>query len=207
MTKIIACFAFFLLLISCNESRPGKNHSSTDKETNQVEEKSLLTLGGEKQYVEITGTSDKKPVLLFIHGGPGWPQTPQLRYFNADLTKDFILVTWDQRGCGKSFLQNPEPGNMTLDQIVSDAHELTLLLKDKFKQQKIFLAGYSWGSIVGLTLARKYPADYISYTGIAQVINMKLGMQTTQNWLKERAKEKNDTVTLESLQRLRASDS
>lgn len=30
--------------------------------------------------------------MLFLHGEPGWPQTPQLRYFNADLAKDVILV-------------------------------------------------------------------------------------------------------------------
>lgn len=41
---------------------------------NKMEEKNMLVLGGEKQYVEITAESDEAPVLLFIHGGPGWPK-------------------------------------------------------------------------------------------------------------------------------------
>lgn len=197
MKKIVIFLILLSLLLTCTNRQPVK----------KVEEKSLLNLGSEKQYVEITGVSDKNPVLLFIHGGPGWPQTPQLRYFNSGLTKSFILVTWDQRGCGKSYLHDSTASNLTLDQIVADAHELTQFLKEKFKQQKIFLVGFSWGSAVGLTLAKKYPGDYLAYTGISQVINMKQGMEVTQEWLAERAKEKNDTATLKILKRLNQKDS
>lgn len=168
-----------------------------------IEEKSLIELGGEKQYVEITGSSDKNPVLLFIHGGPGWTQTPQLRYFNADLTKDFTLVAWDQRGTGKSFMENPAPKNVTLEQITADAHELTQKLKAKFGQQKIYLAGYSWGSIVGMNLAQKYADDYHAYIGIGQVVNMKRGMEISQEWLANQAKEKGDKETLKTLEKLK----
>jgi pimeloyl-ACP methyl ester carboxylesterase len=207
MKKIIVVLISLLYLFSCTNRQantPGIDIDSTNK---KVEEKYLLKLGGEKQYVEITGESGKNPVLLFIHGGPGWPQTPQLRYFNADLAKNFTLATWDQRGCGKSYIYDSLAENLTLDQIVSDAHELTQFLKEKFKQKKIFLAGFSWGSIVGLTLAQKYSEDYILYVGISQVINMKQGMEVTQNWLAERAKEKNDFTTLKDLERLRQGDS
>ena len=66
-----------------------------------VKEKIFIDLGGEKQYIEITGDSKNNPVLLFLHGGPGWPQTPHLRYFNAALTKHMTVVAWEQSGCGK----------------------------------------------------------------------------------------------------------
>ena len=155
---------------------------------NKMEEKNMLVLGGEKQYVEITAESDEAPVLLFIHGGPGWPQTPFLRYFNSDLSKRFVLVSWDQRGCGKSYMSNPNPPNMTLAQIVSDAHELTAYLKKKFSQRRIYLAGFSWGSIVGMELAQKYPEDYSAFISISQVVNINKGMEVTQQWLTEEAK-------------------
>lgn len=173
---------------------------------NKIEEKSFINLGGEIQYVEITGESTDNPVLLFIHGGPGWPQTPQLRYQNAALTKKFILATWDQRGSGKSFINNPQAKNVSLAQIVTDAHELTVLLKEKFHKNKILLAGFSWGSIVGLALAEKYPQDYAAYIGISQVINIHEGLTVTQNWISKQAKKNNDTATLHILTQLKSND-
>ena len=171
-----------------------------------VQERSLIELGGEKQSVEITGKSDKNPVLLFIHGGPGWPQTPQLRYFNADLLKAFILATWDQRGCGKSYVYDSVAPDVTLEQIVSDAHELTQRLKNKFHAKRIYLAGFSWGSVVGLKLVQRYPEDYLAYVGISQVISMKKGMQVSQQWVRQQAMQKNDTATVHIVQGLQGHD-
>jgi pimeloyl-ACP methyl ester carboxylesterase len=197
--KILFSFvAALLFLTACNPNAHKKGVA--------VNEKSLISLGGEKQYVEITGASNLKPVLLFIHGGPGWPQTPFLRYYNADIAKNFILVSWDQRGCGKTYLNNPNPENMTLQQIVADAHQLTAYLKDKFQQQKIYIAGFSWGSIVGLQLAQQYPEDYEAYIGISQVINMKKGMEVSQLWLTDQATKAKDTATLQVLQKLKSKD-
>ncbi len=197
------CLFLLAGLVSCT------SHSLRHEKTNpgvKVESKSLVELGGEKQYVEMTGESDTNPVMLFIHGGPGWPQTPMLRYFNSSLAKYFTLVTWDQRGCGLSYLHDSMPPNMSLEQIVADAHELTLKLKAQFKQEKIYLVGYSWGSIVGINLAQKYPGDYLAYVGAAQVINMRKGMEITQEWIRQQAlAEKNDSV-LQVLAKLKAKD-
>ena len=192
MKIFFTIIAALLLLNSCNTATKG----------NAILEKSLITLGGEKQYVEISGTSDTKPVLLFLHGGPGWPQTPFLRYFNKDITKAFILVSWDQRGSGLSYVNNPNPANMTLQQIVNDAHELTNYLKNKFNQRKIYIAGYSWGSIVGMQLAIQFPEDYEAYISISQIINLKKGMAVSQQWLKDQATKDKDTATLNSLQQI-----
>ncbi|MBS1793016.1 MAG: alpha/beta hydrolase [Acidobacteria bacterium] len=169
----------------------------------KVDEKLFIELGDERQHVEMRGESDGNPVLLFIHGGPGWPETPQLRYFNADLTKAFTLVAWEQRGAGKSFMKNPAPKNVTLEQIVADARELTAKLREKFKQPKIYLAGYSWGSIVGINLVEKYPEDYAAYIGIGQVVNMKRGMEISQEWLAGQAREKGDAAALKTLEKLK----
>ncbi|MBL7700666.1 MAG: alpha/beta hydrolase [Ferruginibacter sp.] len=204
MKHNLLLFFALILLLACNNQQ---NKSVIGDLTGaKVDEKTFMTLGGEKQYIEITGQSDKSPVLLFIHGGPGWPQTPQLRYFNAALTKKFIVATWDQRGCGLSYLQDTAAPNVSLQQIVADAHEYTQFLKKKFKQDKIYLAGFSWGSNAGLVLAQKYPEDYLAYAGISQVVNLKKGMQVTQKWLEEQAAKKNDNETLSTLRQLRKGD-
>ncbi|ULQ53986.1 alpha/beta fold hydrolase [Flavihumibacter fluvii] len=206
--KLILACALFVVTFLCSIF---SCHSIAQQKTGQtahspVSIKTMLDIGGEKQYVEITGASDKEPVILFIHGGPGWPQIPQLRYFNSAITQSFILATWDQRGCGLSYLNNPSPLNMTLHQIVEDAHQLTQYLLKKFHKKKIILAGYSWGSIVGVELALRYPQDYSAYIGIAQVINVKEGMAISQKWLTGRATEKGDINTLKTIAQLQMHD-
>ena len=203
LVTFILCILFFA---SCHCNQTKESRKSTNQLQVIVAEKSFIELGGQKQYVEITSESNKNPVLLFLHGGPGWPQTPQLRYFNSDLTKTFTLVAWDQSGCGKSYLNDSVPKNLSLNQIINDAHELTQILKQKFHQSKIYLAGYSWGSIVGMHLAEKYPEDYLIYVGISQVINMKKGIIISREWIAQKAKEKSDSETLKILSRLNTSD-
>jgi pimeloyl-ACP methyl ester carboxylesterase len=202
MKKFFLIATLVFVIISC-QNKSSKDLTNHDNSlVNIITDSAFVTLGGEKQYVETLSKSNNNPLLLFIHGGPGWPQTPQLRYFNSELTDAYTVVIWEQRGSGKSFQNNPNPGNMTLDQLLSDAHELTLLLKKKYNKKKIYLAGYSWGSVIGMNLALKYPDDYIAYIGISQLINMKKGMEISQKWLEAKAKENHDTTTLNILRRL-----
>lgn len=61
----------------------------------------------------------------------------------------------------------------TIEQFVSDAHEIIQYLLSRFKKQKLFLAGHSWGSIIGLQIANKYPKYIEAYIGIGQIVHMK----------------------------------
>jgi proline iminopeptidase len=205
--KNLVCALFIVLGSFCKgQTVKTANDTRQQNEAVAVDEKSFIVLGGEKQYVEMTGSSSKNPVLLFLHGGPGWPQTPHLRYFNAALTKSMTLVAWEQSGCGKSLLNNPEPRSLSLDQIIRDAHQLTQILKKKFKKDKIYLAGFSWGSVVGVHLIEKYPEDFSAYIGISQVINLKQGIKLSRAWIAARAKENNDLETLKVLEQIAKRD-
>lgn len=195
-----------LLMASCGGGENREKNLARRVDSLSVNTRGYLMLGGESQYVETFGTSQDLPLLLFIHGGPGWPQTPMLRHLNADLGKHFIVATWDQRGCGLSYMRDTAAPNMSLAQIVKDAHELTGILQKKFAQKKIWLAGFSWGSIVGMELAKQYPEDYVAYVSISQVINIAAGMRVTQDWLKKEATAKNDRSTLTALSKLRGAN-
>jgi pimeloyl-ACP methyl ester carboxylesterase len=183
------------LLLGCRSATPAK----TDPPADAVAEHTYLTLGGSPQYVEITSASARQPVLLFIHGGPGWPQTPMLRSLNADLPTGVTLVSWDQRGAGLSYLRDSMPGNVTLDQIVADGHELTRYLQQRFHQRKIYLAGFSWGSIIGVRLAQQYPEDYAGYIGTGQVVNVRRGVSLSREWLRGQMQAAGDTAGLRVL--------
>ncbi|PWU03752.1 MAG: hypothetical protein C5B52_02820 [Bacteroidetes bacterium] len=194
-----------LLFFACNQGSKTKTISK-DSVATSINEQTYVELGGEKQYVEVIGQSEKNPVLLFIHGGPGWPQTPQLRYFNSALAKQMTLVSWDQPGCGKSILKDSNTAKISLDQFVEDAHDLTQWLKKKYNKQQIYVAGFSWGSIVGLTLIQKYPGDYKAYFGISQVLNVKQSIKRSRKWIAEKARAAEDEEALKILNRLDKKD-
>lgn len=205
--KYLILLATAVLLLSCQNQNNGDGQEQQIESTKPVHEKTFVTLGGEEQYVEMTGASDQLPVLLFLHGGPGWPQTPHLRYFNADLTKEMIVVSWDQAGCGLSYMKNPNPKNLSPESLINDAHELTQYLKEKFNKKKIFLLGFSYGSVIGLQLAEKYPEDYHKYIGVSQIINTQENWDESMNWLRQQAHQKEDTAALRQLDLIDRRDS
>lgn len=195
--------AIYLLLSSASlqaEITSIFNQSSANQPT--IHKQFYLELGKEEQYIEILSHSETNPVLLFIHGGPAWPQTPQLRYYSAELAKKYTLVIWEQRGAGKSYMKNPNPSNLSLQQILNDGHELTGWLKAQYNQEKIYLAGYSWGSMLGAKLAYQYPNDYKAYIGIAQITNLENRKQVSLEWLEKQViqgADANDLALLEKV--------
>jgi pimeloyl-ACP methyl ester carboxylesterase len=131
-----------------------------------------VMLGGLKQsiYINSNNTSNN-PILLILHGGPGYAMLPLFHTYNFDLENKFTVVNWDQRGAGKSYSDTIPTETMTLNQLIADAHELTLKLKARFKQDKIYLLGHSSGTMIGILLAAKYPEDYHAYIGVGQVVS------------------------------------
>ncbi len=187
-----------LILWSCQ--------STKEKPLAAIHQKHFVELGGEEQYIEVISESLDNPVLLLVHGGPAWPQTPQTRYLNLDLAKDYTLVLWEQRGAGQSYLKNPTPDNMSLEQIIQDGHQATAWAKKEFNQDKILLVGYSWGSIVGAYMAQQQPEDYHAYVGVAQFINKSKGMEIAQSWLLEQATKADDQADLVALDSLKTAE-
>ena len=91
-----------------------------------VDRKCKVTLGGLPQKIHIRG-DETKPVLLFLHGGPGVCNRHTVMTVHADLQKDFLVVAWDQRGSGGSY-KGAAVETLTIDRLVDDAHELVLWL-------------------------------------------------------------------------------
>ena len=116
-----------------------------------------ITLGEEKQWVLIRSHDISKPVLIFLHGGPGSACIFYATYAMGGLEQDFVVVTWDQRGSGKSYHEGIDPNSLTFDQLYSDTHELIVKMKSRFGVDKVYLMGLSWGSILGANIAKNYP--------------------------------------------------
>jgi pimeloyl-ACP methyl ester carboxylesterase len=138
-----------------------------------------LFIGKVKQWILIRGKDFDNPVLLFLHGGPGTSEMCLLREYTAELEKDFVVVTWDQRSAGKSFAAKDPATSMNIDTFVSDTHELTNYLLYRFNKEKIFLMGHSWGTVVGVLTVQ----NFLHYTMLTLVLVRSLICSKANNYL------------------------
>ena len=158
-----------------------------------------IELGNAEQYLIIRGEEKKsKPIMLFLHGGPGVPELFTMKKEMAELEKKFVMVYWEQRGAGKSY----KAKGLTLEQIVSDTQELSRWLIEHYAQEKIYLMGHSWGTFLGLLVLQKSPEYYHAYMGIGQVTHQYEAEKNSLAWIKEKSKECHDKKGIKKLSTL-----
>lgn len=129
-----------------------------------------VKLGGVEQWITVRGKSATNPVLLFLSGGPGGTELAWFRHQNAALEDNFVVVIWEQRGAGKSYAASPY-SQITVDRLVEDGHELVEQLKARFHQEKVYVLGHSWGTILGIKMVQRYPEQFYAYVGTGQMVN------------------------------------
>ncbi|NHB69121.1 alpha/beta fold hydrolase [Perlabentimonas gracilis] len=190
---------------------PGVSETITDYNGNTVEGSASaiekITLGGQEQYIIIRGVDYTKPIMLFLHGGPGSPEFAFIKHYNPAIENDYVMVYWEQRGAGKSYSKNIPPESMTLEQMIADTRELSEYLANRFNKEKIFIMGHSWGSLLGILTAYNHPELYYAYFGIGQVCDQFKGEQISYSWALEQASERNDSKAIKTLNGLHFPDS
>ncbi|MGE6632382.1 alpha/beta fold hydrolase [Bacillus sp. NPDC077027] len=131
-------------------------------------------IGGIDQWIMINKnqTHYEKPILLFLHGGPGTAQISYIDLFHQELDKYFTMVNWDQRGAGLSYHEDIPLTSMNINQFIEDTIELSEKLLAFYGQSKLYLVGYSWGSLLGIQAVKRRPDLYYAYYGISQVVNV-----------------------------------
>ncbi len=114
---------------------------------------------GTRQFVALTGRG-AAPVLL-VHGGPGASLLPFARALARDtrLEDDFALAFWEQRGTGRPRGALTE-ADLSLSGIVADAVAVAERLAEQVGRPPL-VVGHSWGTVVGVLLARDRP-DVVS---------------------------------------------
>lgn len=100
-------------------------------------------------YVDEAGNPNGLPVL-FVHGGPGSACDASSRRF-YDPSK-YRIITFDQRGCGRSTPHSSLEENTTQD-LIEDIEKIRQYLE----VEQFVLFGGSWGSTLSLLYAQQYP--------------------------------------------------
>jgi len=141
---------------------------------NGVERLEKVRIGGIDQWVSIRGTDRRNPVLLLIHGGPGYVSIPMSWWFSRGWEEYFTVVQWDQRGAGKThLLTHPATiaPTLTRERMIADTEEMAAWVRRELGKDKIFVLGHSWGSFLGLQLAEHHPEWLYAYIGVGQLID------------------------------------
>jgi pimeloyl-ACP methyl ester carboxylesterase len=158
---------------------------------NSIASLEYITIGGHEQSVLIRGEDKSKPILLFLHGGPGMPMMYMAHEFQRDLEEDFVVVQWDRRGAGKSYARNiPAKESMNVRQIVDDAYQLIDTLRIRFESDKVILAGHSFGSYLGSIMVSERPELFTAYISIGQVVDEKESRTIQEDFIRREAKQR-----------------
>jgi pimeloyl-ACP methyl ester carboxylesterase len=137
-----------------------------------IESLEAVELGGVRQWILIRGEDRTKPVLLWLHGGPGSPTMPMAHRYDRELLEHFVVVHWDQRGAGKSFDPALRPEDLTPERYIEDTHQLIQHLQGRLGAERVYLVGHSWGTLVGVEVVRRYPELVRAYVGMGQVLGI-----------------------------------
>lgn len=140
------------------------------KSNNEISELCSFSLGGYQQKVLIEGKNRDNPIVITLHGGPGTPIPFSVgcRGLFPVFTDEFIMVYWDQLGCG---INNYVIDNsFSVDTFVQMTEELIEKIKVKFPNNKIMIFSTSWGSILSAKLLEKNPYAVDSVIACGQII-------------------------------------
>ncbi len=140
---------------------------------NSVAELSTVRVQGRDLGVMVRGTDRSNPVLLFLAGGPGGSELGAMRRHLPALEEYFTVVTWDQRGTGRSYGELDPVDTLTLDAAVADTIAVTDIMRDRFQQDRIYLVGQSWGSTLGVLAVQRAPERYAAFVGVGQMVSQR----------------------------------
>jgi pimeloyl-ACP methyl ester carboxylesterase len=139
-----------------------------------IERIEKVRIGGIDQWVSIRGTDRRNPVLLYIHGGPGYVSIPMSWWFSRGWEEYFTVVQWDQRAAGKTYLLTDPAkiaSSLTTERMISDIEEMAAWARREFAKHKIFVLAHSYGSFLGLQFAQRHPEWLYAYIGVGQSVD------------------------------------
>lgn len=154
-----------------------------------------ININNFRQNIMTISSDDSNPVLLIVHGGAGSPDRPLVKKYNSELAEYYTVVCWDQRGSGLSYTKE----NLTIDIMLNDLKSVVEFLRNRYHQDKIYIAGHSWGAYLGLRFSFMHPEYVKYYIGTGQGISSFADEFYKYNFVKEQAELRNDTKVIKKL--------
>ena len=192
-----------ILLVAILVNSPGKPIPFLDKYGKKIPASisviETLKINGLNQRMIIRGSDSTRPVLLYLHGGPGDPEFPFVEQFNPGIEDLFLVCYWDQRGAGLSYSKDIPIETMNLSQFVDDAGKVSEYLLHRYNRKKIYLLGHSWGTMLGSFTINKYPGYYYAFISVGQVGDQVRSENQSYNFVLSKARELKDRKAISAL--------
>jgi proline iminopeptidase len=145
-------------IAACGGQDPSATQEGSSVYIAPVEELKALT-GDSSLYVRQAGGPEPDEVLIAVNGGPG-----QSSHYMLDLEQlaspELAVVTYDQRGTGRSDSPPPSSDNFELADYAADLEAV----RHATGAEKVHLLGHSWGALVTTGYAITYPENVASLT-------------------------------------------
>jgi pimeloyl-ACP methyl ester carboxylesterase len=160
-----------------------------------------VDINGIKQWICVRGEHRGNPIILFLHGGPGSPESAMAcKKYEREIEESFIMVHWEQRGTAKSYSGEMKGKKLLFDDLVKDALSLTELLTSTYHKKKIFLIGHSFGTLIGVEAISRRPDLYRAYLGVGQIVNSIDQENISREFVIEHLKSDGNTKAIQELQ-------
>jgi len=184
-----------ILLLDKPSTPPIVNQSGEALE-NSIAQIEFIDIGGIPQWLLIRSHNIDNPPLLVVHGGPGSPEAELFRAFNSELEKHFTVVHWHQRGAGWTRTGNETVNDYKIDTHLEDVDEIVRHIYERFGEQKVFILGHSWGSVLGIRHIRNHPDLVAAYIGVGQVTDLTESEQRGCDYIQAQAESAGDAQVL-----------
>jgi proline iminopeptidase len=128
-----------------------------------------VMLNGARHFWRVAGPlKDGAPPVVFLHGGPGQGSAHFDALAGPYMERELRMVYFDQRGSGHS--ERPASNDYALTTLVEDIEAL----RRELGVPKIALLGHSFGGLLALEYAAKYPQHVSHLIFVAGVWNFDL---------------------------------
>jgi pimeloyl-ACP methyl ester carboxylesterase len=136
-----------------------------------------------------------------VHGGPGFPNYFLFEKFKPGLEDYFTVCYWEQRGGGLSYSPEVIVEDMTLEQLTSDAIEVTNYLRERFGKDKIYLLAWSGGTTIALPSVSKAPELFHAYIAMGQITRQRESEKIAYKLMLKQLTELNDQRSVKQLKK------
>lgn len=151
----LSCLCAALVVSGCEVTDPDTAGNLVPPTVDEDASLPAIELNGSRFHAETFG-DPTKPVIVFLHGGPGQDYRGLLalasRFGGYSLADDNFLVFWDQRGAGLS--RREQESSLTMANYLADLDAII----DRYSHGRpVFLVGHSWGAMYATAYINDHP--------------------------------------------------